>query len=70
MAGNNSNSGLLVLTRRQGESIIIGEEGDIKITVLSVNRNQVKIGVIAPKQISVDREEVFTRKQKESGDDG
>lgn len=70
MADSNKNSGLLILTRRQGESIIIGEEGEIKITILGINRNQVKVGVDAPKQISVDREEVFLRKQKESGNDG
>ncbi len=48
---------MLALTRKKGESIIIGQ--DIEITVLSVNRDQVKIGIEAPKDISVHRKEIY-----------
>jgi len=52
---------MLVLTRRLDETIIIGS--DIKITVLSIAGNQVRIGIAAPKEISVHREEVYARIQ-------
>ncbi len=55
---------MLVLTRRLGESINIGD--DIKITVVDVNGKQVKIGVLAPKDVSVYREEVYKRIKKEN----
>ena len=54
---------MLVLTRRLDETIIIGN--DIKITVLSIAGNQVRIGIAAPKEISVHREEVYARIQAE-----
>jgi len=54
---------MLVLTRRLDETIIIGS--DIKITVLSIAGNQVRIGIAAPKEISVHREEVYARIQAE-----
>lgn len=50
---------MLILTRKIGESLLIGE--DISISVLSVRGNQVKIGVKAPKDVSVHREEIYQR---------
>ena len=54
---------MLILTRRVGESIIIGE--DVTVTVLGVTGNQVRVGVNAPKEVSVHREEIFERIQRE-----
>jgi len=54
---------MLILTRRVGESIMIGE--DIAITVLGVQGNQVRVGVNAPKEVSVHREEIYERIQQE-----
>ncbi len=48
---------MLVLTRRVGESILIGD--DIVVTVLELNRDQVRIGIRAPRAVSVHREEVY-----------
>ncbi len=60
---------MLVLTRRQQESIVIGENGEVKITVLRVNGNQVKIGIEAPRDLAINREEIFLRiKDKEHAD--
>ncbi|KAE9527805.1 MULTISPECIES: carbon storage regulator CsrA [Testudinibacter] len=50
---------MLILTRKIGESLLIGE--DISISVLSVRGNQVKIGVDAPKEVAVHREEIYQR---------
>jgi carbon storage regulator len=50
---------MLILTRRVGESLMIGE--DVTVTVLGVKGNQVRIGVAAPKTVSVHREEIFDR---------
>ena len=50
---------MLILTRKVGESVLIGN--DISITVLSVRGNQVKLGVEAPKEVSVHREEIYQR---------
>jgi carbon storage regulator CsrA len=50
---------MLILTRRIGEAIIIGDE--ISVTVLSINGTQVRVGVNAPKTVSVHREEVYER---------
>ena len=57
---------MLVLTRRINEALIIGH--DVIVTVLSVNGNQVSIGVSAPKEVSVHREEVYKRIQDEKGE--
>ena len=48
---------MLILTRKVGESVLIGD--DISISVLSVRGNQVKLGVQAPKEVSVHREEIY-----------
>ena len=63
---------MLILTRRIGETLCIGEE--IKVTVLGVNGNQVRIGVDAPRSIAVHRQEVYNRikleKQQDVGIEG
>ncbi|MDB6061786.1 MAG: carbon storage regulator [Verrucomicrobiaceae bacterium] len=56
---------MLVLSRRLGETLIIGD--DIKITVLGISGNQVRLGIAAPKDVSVHREEVYRRIQDEQG---
>lgn len=54
---------MLVLSRRLGETLIIGD--NIKIAVLGINGNQVRLGISAPREVSVHREEVYQRIQAE-----
>ena len=58
---------MLVLTRRIQETLIIGD--DIKITVLGIKGNQVRLGIDAPKDVSVHREEIWLKIQREKEDD-
>lgn len=59
---------MLILTRRVGETLMIGD--NVTITVLGVKGNQVRLGVNAPKDVSVHREEIYQRIQKEHDDEG
>ena len=54
---------MLILTRRIGETLTIGD--DVQVTVLGVKGNQVRLGVNAPKEVPVHREEIYERIKKE-----
>jgi carbon storage regulator len=55
---------MLVLTRRPGETVVIGKE--IQVVILAVNGAQVRVGISAPPSVTVDREEIHLRKQREA----
>jgi carbon storage regulator len=55
---------MLILTRRMGETVTIGD--DIKITVLGIKCNQVRIGIGAPREVAVHREEIYARLQRDT----
>ena len=58
---------MLILTRKVGETLMIGDE--VNITVLEIRGNQVRIGINAPKDVAVHREEIYDRIQDEKSDD-
>jgi carbon storage regulator len=58
---------MLILTRRVGETVMIGD--DVTITVLGVKGNQVRVGINAPKHVAVHREEIYERIKREQNSD-
>lgn len=59
---------MLILTRRVGEKIIIGDT--VTVVILGTGKNQVKIGIEAPIEISIDREEIYKKKQDDKNKGG
>ncbi len=58
---------MLILTRRVGETLMVGDE--VSVTVLGVKGNQVRLGVNAPRDVAVHREEIYERIKQEQGGD-
>ena len=58
---------MLILTRRVGETVVIGN--DVTLTVLGVKGNQVRLGVNAPREVAVHREEIFERIKREQAEE-
>ncbi len=58
---------MLILTRKSGESLLIGD--NVEVTVLSIRGTQVKLGINAPKEVSVHREEVYKQINKKSSEE-
>ena len=56
---------MLILTRKVNESLIIGD--DIRLTILGIKGNQIRVGIDAPSDVSIHREEVYLRIQGEAG---
>ncbi|MCK4608855.1 MAG: carbon storage regulator CsrA [Gammaproteobacteria bacterium] len=61
---------MLILTRRAGETVMIGNNAEITVTVLGIRGNQVRLGVHAPAEIPVHREEIYERIQTENNTNG
>lgn len=57
---------MLILTRRIGKTITLGDNAKVKVTVLSINGKQVKLGIDAPSDLSIYRDEIYQKIQKES----
>lgn len=60
---------MLILTRKIGETLVIGDNAEIAVTILDINRKQIKIGIKAPREVSVHREEVYQRIQQKDQED-
>jgi carbon storage regulator len=58
---------MLVLSRRVGEEVVIGD--NIRVTVVAVHGDKVRVGILAPQEVVVDRQEVHDRRQNSAGED-
>ena len=56
---------MLVLTRKNSESIVIGSHGDVVIKILGIEKNNVRLGVLAPQAVPVHREEIYLKIQNQ-----
>lgn len=57
---------MLILTRRVGETVTIGPNSEIAVTILGVKGNQVRVGVQAPKEVAVHRQEIYDKIRREN----